>query len=155
LIVVKIDFKSERSQRQIGYLALIGGCVAITDGFFGLWMQGRTMYEGDSLLSIADSLCPEDIYLSVCLTSLVISMGILSLAWAILASKLTEKFSVTKRNIMFAAFAVVCLVVIMVVSKIATDQDWARAKVAEDEYFKKMQTNTPASSPVKSQKTRQ
>ena len=148
------DLKSERSQRQIGYLALIGGLIAIVGGIFGVWVQGRAMYSGDSLVNIADVLCPQEIYLSVCLASLAISIGGFSLSWVILASKLTEKFSATKRNILFVVFAIVFLMAIMIDSKIATDQDWGRASSAADQYFKSLQTNAPPSSPVKSQKTR-
>ncbi len=150
---MKIDFKSERSQRQIGYLALIGGLIAIAGGIFGVWMQGRAMYSGDSLVNIADVLCPQDIYASVCLASLAISIGSFSLSWVILASKLTEKFSATKRNILFVVFVIVFLLAIMIASKIATNQDWSAAKVAETEYFKSLQTNTPPSSPAKPQKS--
>ncbi|HAO77769.1 MAG TPA: hypothetical protein DCQ92_02105 [Verrucomicrobia subdivision 3 bacterium] len=149
------DIKSERCQRQIGYLALAAGLIAVAGGLFGLWIQGRTMYEGTSLHMIADVLCPGDIYLTICSTTLVISTGSLLLSWVILASKLTEKISATKRNVLFAAVAVVFLIAVMIVSKIAADQDWARASAAADEYFKNLQTNAPTSSPVKTQKARQ
>jgi hypothetical protein len=141
---VKIDFKSERSQRQIGYLALIGGLTAGAGGIFGVWMQGRTMYSGDSLVNIADALCPQDIYLSVCLASLAILIGGFSLSWVILASKLTEKFSAARRNICFVVFTIVFLMAIIIASKIATDQDWAKATAAEADYFSHMKTNAPA-----------
>jgi hypothetical protein len=140
---VKVEFKSERSQRQVGYVALIGGLTAVAGGIFGVWMQGRTMYEGDSLVNIADVLCPEEIYLSVTLASLAISIGGFSLSWVILASKLTEKFSAAKRNSLFVIFAIVFLAAIMIASTIATDQDWARAKAAEADYFNGLKTNTP------------
>ena len=153
-VEIEIDVKSERSRRQIGYLALIAGLIAFAGGIFGLWIQGRIMYDGDSLVTIADVWTPQEIYLSICLPSLVISISGLLLSWVILASKLTEKISATKRNVLFAAFAVVFLVAIMVTSKIATDQDWARARAAEDEYFKNLRTNAPTSSPVKPQKAR-
>ena len=107
------------------------------------------MYEGTSLHMIADVLCPEDIYESICLPSLVILIGGLLVSWAILASKLTEKFSPKKKNILFAVFASIFLLAIMVTSKIASDQDWTRASAAADEYFKNLQTNAPTSSPVK------
>ncbi len=109
---MKIDLKSERSQRQIGYLLLGAGLIAVAGGVFGVWMQGRTMYEGTPLHLIYDALCPEDVYLSICLASLVTSIGVLLLSWVILASKLTEKFSAIKRNVLFTAFAVICLVAI-------------------------------------------
>ena len=140
---MKVEFKSERSQRQVGYVALIGGLTAVAGGIFGVWMQGRTMYEGDSLVNIADVLCPEEIYLSVTLASLAISIGGFSLSWVILASKLTEKFSAAKRNSLFVIFAIVFLAAIMIASTIATDQDWARAKAAEADYFNGLKTNTP------------
>ena len=140
---MKVEFKSERSQRQVGYVALIGGLTAVAGGIFGVWMQGRTMYEGDSLVNIADVLCPEEIYLSVTLASSAISIGGFSLSWVILASKLTEKFSAAKRNSLFVIFAIVFLAAIMIASTIATDQDWARAKAAEADYFNGLKTNTP------------
>jgi archaellum biogenesis protein FlaJ (TadC family) len=108
------------------------------------------MYDGDSLVNIADCLCPEDIYLSICLPSLVILIGSLLISWVILASKLTEKFSATKRNVLLAVFAIAFLTALVVSSKIATDQDWARARAAEDDYFKRMKTNTPATTLEKS-----
>jgi len=149
--VFGIDLKSERSQRLISYLVLFTGVVVVAGGVFGIWMQGRTMYNDMPLHVIYDVLCPEDVYLSICLASSVTSVGILLLSWVILASKLTEKFSATKRNVLFASFAIVLLTAIMVASKIATDQDWARAKAATDEYFKNQLTNAPASSPVKTE----
>jgi hypothetical protein len=154
-MIFGIDVKSERSQRQIGYLALVAGLIAVAGGVFGVWMQGRTMYDDTPLHIIADVLCPDEIYLSICLASLVTSIGGLLLSWVILASKLTETFSATKRNVLFAVFAIVLLAAIMVVSKIAPDQDWARASAAADEYFKNLQTNAPTSSSVKPQETRQ
>jgi hypothetical protein len=150
-----IDFESERSQRQIGYLVLVTGGIAAAGGIFGLWMQGRIMYDGTSLHMIADVLCPEDIYASICLPSLVIVVGGLLLSWTILASKLTDRFSPTKRNILFSAVAFILLIGIIVVSKIATKQDWARASAAADEYYKSQQTNAPISSSVKPQKLHQ
>ena len=149
---MKIDLKSERSQRQIGQLVLVAGLIAVAGGVIGIWMQGRTMYDGTPLHLIHDVLCPEDVYLSICLASLATSVGILLLSWVILASKLTGKFSATKKNVLFAAFAIVLLAAIMVASKIATDQDWARASAAANKYFKNLQTNAPTSSPVKPQK---
>lgn len=146
---MKIDFKSERSQRQIGYLGLVGGLIAAAGGIFGVWMQGRTMYDGESLVNIADVLCPQEIYLSICLASLAISIGGFSLSWVILASKLTERFSAAKRNILFAIFVAVFLAAILIASKIATDQDDARAQAAAADYVRAdylnhMKTNAPA-----------
>ena len=140
-----MDIRSERIQRQIGYLVLVAGVISVAGGVIGFWMQGRAMYDGTPLHLIYDVLCPEDIYLSICLAPLVTSVGVLLLSWVILASKLTATYSATKKNVLFTAFAAVCLIVIMVVSKIATNQDWARAKVAADEYFKSQQTNATTS----------
>ena len=81
--------------------------------------------------------------MSVTLASLAISIGGFSLSWVILASKLTEKFSAAKRNSLFVIFAIVFLAAIMIASTIATDQDWARAKAAEADYFNGLKTNTP------------
>jgi len=102
------------------------------------------MYSGDSLVNIADALCPQDIYLSVCLASLVILIGGFSLSWVILASKLTVKFTATKKNILFVVFTIVFLMAIMIASKIAANQAWARAQAAEANYFKNLKTNLPA-----------
>ena len=56
-----MDFKAERNQRQIGYLALVVGLIAVAGGVFGIWMQGRMRYDGTPLHSVADVLCPEEI----------------------------------------------------------------------------------------------
>lgn len=153
-VIFGIDIKSDRSQRQIGYFTLVVGLITAAGGIFGLWMQGRIMYDGTPLHTIADVLCFQDIYASIFLPSFVILIGAFLLSWVILSSKLTEKFSATKRNVLFAVFAVVLLTAIMVTSKIAAGQDWARANAGANEYFKSKypQTNAPASSPVKSQK---
>ena len=107
------------------------------------------MYDGTSLHMIADVLCPQDIYASIFLPAFFISIGGFLASWVILASKLTEKLSAAKRNVLFAAFLVVFLAAIMVASKIATDQDWARASKAADEYFKNLETNASPSLPAK------
>jgi hypothetical protein len=145
---------SERNKRQFGFLALFAGWFAVVLGSFGVWMQGRGMYDGNSLVNIADVLCPQDIYLSICLPSLVLSVGGLLVSWVILASNLTEHFSAKKRNVLFALFAVILMVAIMVPSKIATEQDWARATVAANEHFKNMQTNASATTLEKSRQVR-
>ena len=54
----KIEFVSERNKRQFAYLVLVAGWIAVAGVFFGLWMQGRMMYDGDSLVNIANVLCP-------------------------------------------------------------------------------------------------
>jgi hypothetical protein len=150
-VIFGVDVKSDRSQRQIGYFALVVGLIAAAGGIFGLWIQGRIMYDGTPLHTTADVLCFEDIFASIFLPSFVILIGAFLLSWAILSSKLTATISDIKRNVLFATVAVVLLTAIFVASKIAAGQDWARANAGAKKYFesKYPQTNAPASSPAK------
>ena len=149
-VIFGIDIKSDRSQRQLGYFALVVGLITTAGGIFGLWMQGRIMYDGTPLHTIADVLCLEDVFDSIFLPSFVISIGGFLLSWVILGSKLTVRFSALKRNVLFVLFASIFLAAIMVTSKIAAIQDWARASAGANEYFKSKypQTNAPAILPI-------
>ena len=140
----KIEFVSERNKRQFAWLALIAGLIIVAGGVFGIWMQGRTMYDDTPLHLVYDYLCLNEVYLSMCLAPLVTSIGVLILCWVILASKFTEKLSETKKNFLFVAFTIILSAAIMIASKIAADQDWARARAASEEYFQaKYGTNSP------------
>jgi hypothetical protein len=141
---------SVQIQKVLGYLALFAGWLAVAIGSFGLWMQGYGMYSGDSLVNIADCLCPEDICASIFLPVFVFSMGAMLVSWVILASKLTEGFSLTKKNIIFSTFALTLLVACIVPAKIATNQVWARATAAEAEYYQNKYTNAPSAALVNS-----
>ena len=134
---------SEQNQRQFAWVALVFGLLMTAGGVFGIWMQGRMMYDGTPLHTIYDVLCLEEVYESICLAPLVTSVGVLLLSWVILASKLTEKFSAIKKNVWFGTFAAILLMVIMVSSRIAANQDWSRAESAVIKHFENIKTNTP------------
>ena len=151
---MKIEgLKTERSQRQIAYLAaysgLFFGLLAMGAGIFGVWLQGGGMDDPTRYLSIADSLLPSEVIMGICLPAMVTTAGGLAIAWVILASKLTEKRSAKWKNLIFATFAIIYVIAIFIPGKIMGDKIWAKAAKAEAEYFEKQRTNAPTAPLVK------
>ena len=133
---------SEKDQRIVAWIALILGVLATAAGVFGIWMQGRGMYEGTSLREVYDSLCFSEVYLSMCLAPLVTCIGALLISWVILASKLTANLSAVKKNSWFVTFAVILLAGILWSSRIAAAQDWSEASKAAKAYSESSRSNS-------------
>lgn len=139
-----MEIMSDKNQRQLAWLLLTTGVLALAAGFIGLWMQGRMMYDGSSLRNIADCLCFQDVFASLWMPAVVLSVGTLSISWVILGSKLTENFSAAKRNSLFLVLAATVLTGCLIPTHIAATQDWNRAQAAANDYFDSLSSNAPA-----------
>jgi hypothetical protein len=133
------DLKAQRHQRQIAWFVLVYGFVVMCGGVFGIWMQGEFWDISTNYLAMADQLLHSEVVESFCLPTIVTSLGGLAIAWVILASKLTEKYSSKRKNLIFMIYAAVYVVAVFVPAKIAGDKMWNKAKEVEQKY------NTPRS----------
>ena len=133
------DFKTEKCQRQIAWLVLFCGLSAIGFGLAGIWMQEMFWGITTNYLAMADQILHSEVVESFCLPTIVTSVGGLAIAWVILASKLTEKFSSKQKNFVFVVFAVAYVVAAFIPAKIAGDKMWNKAQEVERKY------NTPRS----------
>lgn len=131
------DFKTERSQRQIAWLVLFCGLSAAGFGLFGIWIQGNFWDITTNYLAMADTLLHSEVVESFCLPSIVTLLGGLAIAWVILASRLTGKYSPKWRNSAFIIFVVVYVLAVFIPAKIAGDKMWVKALQVEKQY------NTP------------
>jgi len=71
---------------------------------------------------------------SFCLPTIVTSAGGLAVAWVILASTLTEKWSSRQKNLVFVVFAIAWVIVVFVPAKMAGDKMWTKAQEVEQKY---------------------
>jgi hypothetical protein len=133
------DIKTQKRQRQIAWFVLIYGFVVMGGGIFGIWMQGMFWDVSANYLVMADQLLHSEVVESFCLPTIVTSVGGLAIAWVILASKLTERFSSKRKNLIFVVFVVVYVVAVFVPAKIAGSKMWSKAQEVERKY------NTPRS----------
>jgi hypothetical protein len=88
---------------------------------------------------MADQLLHSEVVESFCLPTIVASVGGLAITWVILASKLTQRFSSKRKNLIFTVFAVVYVIAVFIPAKIAGDKMWNKAQEVERKY------NTPHS----------
>ena len=128
------DSKTEKGQRQIAWLVLFYGLLLMAGGLFGVWVQGLFWDVATNYLVMADQLLHSEVVESFCLPTIVTSVGGFAIAWVILASRLTEKFSSKRRNFIFVVFAAVYVLAVFVPAKIAGDKMWSKAMKIEQKY---------------------
>lgn len=127
-------FSTESGQRQAARFVLFLGLCATGIGLAGVWMQGLFWDVSTNYLALRGQILHSEVVMSFCLPTIVTAAGGLAIAWVILASKLTEKFSSTQRNQAFIIFAFIFVLAVFVPAKVAGDKMWNKA-LEEDRKF--------------------